>query len=132
MMNRSLTTLLLFALLSGCHAAHDPQFTPGEGAVTGQLLNSEKAPFNLTLAGDDGAKALRIELHSASGTTAVTYPRKEKSRFTFNHVPPGQYELSVYTAVPGKRTIAGSTPVTVDPGKVTPVNVTLTVTPIQG
>ncbi len=134
-MKRYSTPLLVLALLSGCHAAHDvlhPQFAPGEGAITGQLVVGDKDAFDLSQAGDEGAKAMKIELHSVSGVSRTTYPEKSKSRFSFEHVPPGSYEISVYTVVPGKRTIAGSTPVTVDPGKVTPVYVTLTVTPVQG
>lgn len=129
------TLLLLTLLLTGCHSSHDPshpEFTQTEGAVAGQLLNSDKEPFDLTLAGDDGAKAIKIELHSPStGLAAITYPQKEKSRFSFSHVPPGRYEISVYTVVLGKRTIAGSTPVTIDPAKITPANITLTVTAAQ-
>jgi hypothetical protein len=134
-MKRYSTPLLVLALLTGCHAAHDvmhPAFAPGEGAITGQLVDGEKDPFKLSLAGDDGAKAMKIELHSVSGVSRTTYPEKDKSRFSFEHVPPGSYEISVYTVVPGKRTIAGSTPVTVDPGKITPVYITMTVTPVPG
>ena len=129
-----ITPLFALALLAGCHAAHDPlhpDFSPGEGAITGQLVNSEKDPFDLSLAGDDGAKALKVELHSVAGFSKTTIPQKSKSRFSFEHVPPGSYEISVYTVVPGKRTIAGSTPITVDPGKITPITITLTVTPVQ-
>jgi hypothetical protein len=126
---------LLLALAAGCHAGHDPatpEFSPGEGAITGQLINSDKDPFNLSLAGDDGAKALKIELLSPStGVAAVTYPQKEKSRFTFSHISPGRYEISVFAVVTGKRTIAGSAPITVDPGKIAPAIVKLTVSPVQ-
>ena len=134
-MKRIFTPLFTLALLVGCHAPHDvlhPAFATGEGAITGQLVDSEKEPFDLALAGDEGAKALKIELRSVSGVSKSTYPqKKEKSRFSFSHVPPGSYEISVYSVVAGKHTIAGSTPVTVDPGKVTPITITLTVTPVQ-
>ena len=131
--------LLAVALLAGtgCGGSRDaqnrkPEFTGNEGGISGQLLNSDKDPFDLSLAGDDGAKALKIKLESPpAGVASVTFPQKEKSYFVFSHVPPGRYEISVYAVVTGKRTIAGSTPVVVDPGKVTPANVTLTVTPAQ-
>ena len=129
-MKHVFAALLVLAALIGC-ASHAPQFSSNEGAITGQLLNSDKDPFDLSLAGDEGGKSLKIELHNTTGMTAVTFPRKDKSRFTFNHLPPGQYELSVYAVVPGKRSIAGSTPATVDVGRVTPVNITLAVTPAQ-
>jgi hypothetical protein len=130
--------LLAMVLLgvAGCHSSHDsesriPDFGAGEGAISGQLLNADKEAFDLALAGDDGAKGVKIELLSPSaGVASVTFPQKEKSRFVFSHVTPGRYEISVYVIVTGKRTIAGSTPVVVDSGKVTPANVTLAVAPV--
>ncbi|HEY8748170.1 MAG TPA: hypothetical protein VIM11_09365 [Tepidisphaeraceae bacterium] len=129
--------LLALALSAGCHSsgeptARTPEFSLGEGAISGQLLNADKDPFDVSLGGDDGAKAIKIELLSPSaGVAAVTYPQKDKAKFTFSHVPPGRYEISVFAVVASKRTIAGSTQITVDPGKVTPANVKLAVTPVQ-
>ena len=129
-MKRFLIPVVALAVLVGCHAKPDPlhpEFHAGEGAITGQLVDREKEPFDLKLAGDDWAKALKIELRSVSGVSKSTYPVKEKSRFSFAHVPPGSYEISVYTVVPGKRIIAGSSPVTVDPDKIVPVMITVSV-----
>lgn len=88
----------------------------GNGAIKGALVNATNEPFDLALAGDRGGKALTIELiSSGKGVVARTTAEKQKPEFVFNNVPPGSYELSIYTVVPGKRTIAGSQTVTVDP-----------------
>ena len=88
----------------------------GNGAIKGTLVNASNDPFDLSLAGDAGATSLKIELISSSkGVVARTAPSKNKPQFVFDNVPPGSYELSIYTVVPGKRAIAGSQTVTVDP-----------------
>jgi len=125
--------------LSGCNldarADRDkPKMGPGEGAISGSLLAEDKQSFDLSLARDgQGNGNLRIELISpAEGLSAVTFPQERRARFTFNNVKPGSYELSVYCVIPGKRTIAGSLPVTVNAAQATPVKVTLHVTPEEG
>lgn len=102
----------------------------GEGGISGKLVDADQQPFDLTLAGEGGAKELRIELVSPTGgAVAATHPRRDKPEFAFSHIMPGTYELSVYRMVQGKRSIAGSKPVTVDPGQVTPATLQLQVTP---
>lgn len=125
-------SLLSFAVICGC--AHDkgapPTMQKGNGAIKGKLVNNQSEPFDLSLAGDSGAKALKIELISSiSGVIASTTPiAKSKSEFVFDNVPPGRYELSVYTVVPDKRTIAGSQTVTVDPDQPASATLVLQVT----
>jgi hypothetical protein len=125
--------LVLFALALLCGCTHQksaqPTMQKGNGAIKGRLLNNQAEPFDLSLAGDTGAKALKIELISSlSGVFATTTPGPNKSEFVFDNVPPGRYELSVYTVVPDKRTIAGSQTVTVDPDQTASATLTLQVT----
>ena len=81
-----------------------PSTPPAKGRLPGQLINSEKNPFDVSLAGDEADKALKIELRNTSGIMATTFPQKDKSRFSFSHVTPGSYEISVALTIPGKRT----------------------------
>lgn len=124
--------LFLLALLCGCthQKTAEPAMQKGNGAIKGRLVNNQGEPFDLSLAGDSGAKALKIELISSlSGVIASTTPiAQSKSEFVFDNVPPGRYELSVYTVVPDKRTIAGSQTVTVDPDQTASATVVLQVT----
>lgn len=127
-----LLSLFLLTAFCGCSAnrnnAAKPTMGPGEGAISGQLVGPYQDPFDLKQAGDDAPASLRIDLVSpATGISAAAYPRAD-DRFVFSDVKPGQYELHVYWVVPGKRTIAGSLPVTVNPDEVTPVKMPLTVT----
>jgi hypothetical protein len=134
---RAAFALLAVLMLIGCSSGgrppeQKPEFNPGEGAIAGKLVDSNDDPFDVSLAGEEGVKALEIELLSPSrGIAAATFPRKEKSTFVLSHVKPGRYELSVYTVVTGKRTIAGSSQVTVDREKVTSATLRLTVTPLK-
>jgi hypothetical protein len=133
-----LSSLIAFScwITAGC-AAHKPAEEPkpvmsaGEGAIAGTLLNADGDPFDLSLAGDGGAPPLEIKLINPDrAVVATASPRSSKkagSTFLFNHVKPGAYELSVYRTVLGKRTIAGSEPVTVDAGQATPVKLTMQV-----
>ena len=101
----------------------------GEGAIAGKLVTAAGDAFNPALASESGPGAIDIQLISpdhAVVATAATW--KGKPQFVFDHVKPGTYELAVYRSILGKRTIAGSEPVTVDAGQVTPVTVTLQVT----
>lgn len=135
-------TLLGFVLVSmfilplGC-ASHKPDtaeqppaFSATDGAISGKLVNGEGDPFDLAQSQDpSGAEKLRIELISPdSAVVATTTPVSGKPQFKFAHVKPGTYELSVYRSVPGQRIIAGSEPVTVDAGQITPVTLTVQVT----
>jgi hypothetical protein len=127
---------LAILVLVGCSANHPPdpkpEFDPGEGAISGKLVDSYSDPFDVSQAGDAGAKALQIELMSPSrGIAAATFPDKDKSTFVFSHIKPGRYELEVYSIVAGKRTIAGSLQVTVNPEQVTQASLPLTVTPLK-
>jgi hypothetical protein len=126
--------LLVMVLLVGCGSNRPPepkpQFDPGEGAITGKLVDAYDDPFDVSLAGE--AKSLEIELISPSrGIAAATFPDKDKSTFVLSHIKPGRYELSVYCVVAGKRTIAGSTQITVNPEQVTDAKVPITVTPVK-
>jgi hypothetical protein len=120
---------------SGCGSGHQPEdkpkFDTGEGAISGKLTDPLDNPFDLSQAGEGGAKTLQIELFSPARGAETTTPRKDKPTFVFSHVKPGRYEISIYAVVTGKRTIAGSTQATVNPGQVTPVSLPLTVTPIK-
>jgi hypothetical protein len=123
-------------ILIGCGSNHPPapkpEFDPGEGAISGKLVDSDDEPFDVSLAGDSGAKGIEIELLSPSrGIAAATFPDKEKATFILSHIKPGRYELSVYSVVTGKRTIAGSAQVTVNPEQVTPATLPLAVTPLK-
>ena len=127
--------LLAAIALSGC--SHDtpadlkPKFDAGEGAISGEIIGTDKDPFDLELAG--GKKQLKIELLSpVSGVAATTYPVDKKAHFVFNHVPPGRYEITAFATVSGKRSVAGNLTVTVDPGQVFPAKLMLTVTPFDG
>lgn len=128
------TCFVLFslALLCGCtqQKSTEPTMQKGNGAIKGRLVNNQGDPFDLSLAGDSGSKALKIELISSlSGVVATTTPlTRSKSEFVFDNLPPGRYELSVYTVVPDKRTIAGSQTVTVDPNQTASATLTLQVT----
>src|SRR5690349_15469810 len=127
-----LSTLVALScsLSTGCasHRPADelakPAMSPGEGAITGTLLDADGDPFDLSLAGDNGSPPLEIKLinpdRAVVATTSPRSTKNDKSKFLFNHVKPGTYELSVYRIVLGKRTIAGSEPVTVDAGQVAP------------
>jgi hypothetical protein len=98
----------------------------GEGAITGKLENAGGDRFDLSLAGPE---PLQIQLLNPNhGVVDTTTPLPGKPRFIFDHVKPGSYELAAYRAVRGQRTIAGSEPVTVDAGQITPVTLTLQVT----
>jgi len=100
----------------------------GNGAIKGKLVDSMGETFDLALAGEGGAKALKIQLiSSTSGVVATTTPTLRKSEFVFNNVSPGRYELTVYDMVPDKRTVAGSQTVTVDPDQTTSATITLQV-----
>lgn len=115
--------------VSGCGGRADPtpKFAPGEGAISGTLVTTDGRAYELS-----PSDTMEIELLSpASGVAATARPFGKESRFVFSHVPPGRYELSVYQVVIGKRTIAGSLPVVVNPAQVTPAQVTLTVTPVN-
>ena len=118
------------ALVSGCqsaaHPADKPTMSAGEGGIAGKLVGTDQEPFDLSQAGDRKGKDLKIELISpASGVAAVVYPSDSDAKFAISHLHPGTYELQVYTLVPGKRTIAGSLPVTVNPGQITSVTLPL-------
>jgi hypothetical protein len=125
---------LILGVATGCAhdgAADKPAMNAGEGGIAGKLVDAEQRPFDLMQAGEGGAKELRIELVSPTGGAVdATHPRKSTPDFVFNHVTPGTYELSVYRMVQGKRSIAGSKPVTVDPGQITSVTLQLQVTPV--
>lgn len=111
-------------------ADQPPVFSAIDGAITGKLVNGDGDPFDLGLSQDpSGPEKLRIELISPdSAVVASATPDGGKPQFKFSHVKPGTYELSVYRSVPGQRNIAGSEPVTVDAGRITPVKLTLQVT----
>jgi hypothetical protein len=122
---------LVSCCIGGC-ATHTPDKDPtpvmnaDEGAITGKLESAGGDRFDLSLAGID---PLQIQLLNPDhGVVATTAPLQGKPRFIFDHVKPGTYELSVYGAVRGQRTIAGSEPVTVDAGQITPATLTLQVT----
>lgn len=128
--------LSICGMLAGC-ASHKPSeadkpptFSATDGAISGKLVNGDGDPFDLGLSRDpSGPEKLRIELISPdSAVVASATPVDGKPQFKFSHVKPGTYELSVYRSVPGQRNIAGSEPVTVDAGQITPVKVTLQVT----
>lgn len=125
--------LALAALLLAAGCAHskppEPKMQPGTGAISGKLVGTNQDPFDLKLAGDGGARDLRIDLVSpSSGVVAAAYPQPDNPVFVFSNVKPGSYELSVYRNIPGKRTIAGSQAVTVDADQIAPVTLTLQVT----
>jgi len=130
-----LATVTFAALFIGC-ASHrndvqKPTMGAGDGAIDGQLVDAVGDPFDLTQAGEGGTKSLRIDLRSPeNGNVAAAYPKTKESRFVFSNIKPGAYEISVYWVVPGKRTIAGSLPVSVNADQVTPVKLPLTVTPL--
>jgi hypothetical protein len=114
----------------GCtHGApQKPTMQQGNGAINGKLLDAAGEPFDLSLAGDGGAKALRIELiSSTTGVVAATTPGPRKPEFVFNNISPGRYELSVYDVVPDKRTVAGSQTITVNPDQTVAATITLQV-----
>ena len=116
-------------LAASCANEQHPKMQSGNGAISGKLIGENKDPFDLGLAGDQ-PKALAVILSSpAQGTVAKSYPHGGKPEFAFDNVAPGEYELSVYALVPGKRSIAGSQPVTVNADQATPVTMTLHVTP---
>jgi hypothetical protein len=129
-----LCSLAVF-LQAGCGSNHSPEakpkFDPGEGAISGKLTDPLDNPFDLSQAGDGGAKSIQIELFSPARGAETTTPQKDKPNFVFSHIKPGRYEISVYAVVTGKRTIAGSAQATVNPGQVTPISLPLTVTPIK-
>ena len=115
---------------AGCthDAPQKPTMQQGNGAIKGKLLNVAGEPFDLSLAGDGGAKALRIELiSSTAGVVAATTPGPRKPEFVFSNIAPGRYELSVYDVVPDKGTVAGSQTVTVNPDQTVAAMVTLQV-----
>lgn len=122
----------LLALI-GCSHASAPRTGPETGAISGKLVGTEQAPFDLSLAGPDAGHNLRIDLvDQSSGVVASTNPTTGRPEFIFSNVKPGSYELTVYANVPGKRSIAGSQPVTVNPGEVTTITLVLQVTPAEG
>ena len=121
---------LAVCALVGC--THDspskPTMQQGNGAIKGKLVDGTGEPFDVSLAGDAGAKALQIQLiSSTAGVVATTTPGLRKGEFVFNNVPPGRYELTVYDVVPDKRTVAGNQTVTVDPDQTTSATMTLQV-----
>ena len=125
-------SLGLFFLLCGCGAAHPteapkPPMGAGEGAIEGRLCNADGLPFDLKLATPAGSLQIHL-INPDRAVVATVSPQPDKPRFIFDHVKPGTYELSVYLDVRGKRTIAGSEPVTVDAGQITPATLTLQVT----
>ena len=98
----------------------------GEGAITGKLESTGGDRFDLSLAGPE---PLQIQLMNPNhGVVDTTTPLQGKPRFIFDHVKPGTYELAVYRAIPGQRSIAGSEPVTVNTGQIMPATLTLQVT----
>lgn len=107
-----------------------PAVSATDGGISGKLVNAEGDAFDTSLAKDPGgAGSLRIDLISPDrAVVSSATPVNGKPQFRFEHVRPGKYELSVYREVRGQRTIAGSEPVTVDAGQVTPVTITLQVT----
>jgi len=119
----------MMTLVVGCsHERATPTMSPGTGAISGQLQDTNERPFDLDQAGPGGS-ALRIDLISGGGgVIATTRPLKDQPAFVFNNVPPGQYELSAYANVPGERTIAANQPVTVDAGEIANVKLQLEVT----
>jgi len=128
--SRLVVALMSLGLAGGCTPKAPPEsvphFNPGEGAISGELLDADHQPFDLELAG--GAKNLEIELLSpVLGVAGTTHPYDAKSHFVFSHLAPGKYELNAHVTVTGKREIDVNGPVTVDPDKVTPVKLTLTV-----
>lgn len=115
----------------GCahKGAEKPAMRAGTGGIDGKLVDKSGEPFDVSLAGEGGATSLRIELiSSGSGVVATTAPATQEPHFEFSNVAPGRYELNVYRVVPGKRTIAGSQTVSVDPGQTAFVSITLEVT----
>lgn len=134
----ALAALALVALI-GCSHASEPKAGPGTGTISGKLVGTDQAPFDLSLAGPGAGRDLRIDLvDQSSGVVASTYPKVQhseltwRSEFVFSDVKPGSYELTAYANVPGKRSVAGSQPVTVNPGEVTPITLVLQVTPAEG
>ena len=133
---RTLSSVIVQASLCGligCASKKLPEPKPvmslGEGAISGKLVTAAGDAFDLAAAKDAGKGSLEIQLISPDhAVVATTSPWVGKPQFLFNHVKPGAYELSIYRSILGKRTIAGSEPVTVDAGQVTPVTVTLQVT----
>jgi hypothetical protein len=127
--------LLAAFALTGCGSDsppedRKPEFSTGEGAISGDVIGADHEPFDLELAG--GQKAMKIELLSPEqGVAAVTYPVDKKAHFAFSHIPPGRYELTVFITITGKRSIAGNMPVVVDAEKITPATLMLTVTDIS-
>lgn len=121
------------AWLAGCAHPKPPEepkpvMSAGEGAITGKLVNADGDPFDMSLANEGTAAPLQIKLISPDHAVAATVlPWMGKPQFTFDHVKPGTYELSAYRAAPGKRAVAGSEPVTVDAGQVTPTTLTVVV-----
>ena len=98
----------------------------GEGAIAGKLESAAGDRFDLSLAGPE---PLQIQLMNPNhGVVDTTAPLQGKPRFIFDHVKPGSYELAVYRTLRGQRSIAGSEPITVDSGQITPATLTLQVT----
>ena len=129
-----------FALVAliGCSHVSEPKAGPDTGTISGKLVTTDQAPFDLSLAGPGAGRDLKIDLvDQSSGVVASTYPKAQhselpwRSEFVFSNIKPGTYELTAYANVPGKRSIAGSQPVTVNPGEVTPITLVLQVTPVQ-
>lgn len=124
-----LTFLLVTAVVGCTHdALSKPTMQQGNGAIKGKLVDGTGEPFDVSLAGDGGAKTLQIQLiSSTAGVVATTTPGLRKPEFVFNNVPPGRYELTVYDIVRDQRTVAGNQTVTVDPGQTTSATMTLQV-----
>ena len=127
--------LVLLSITSGCTPKPSPDDKPamsaGTGAIEGKLVSADHDAFDLSKIDPDSPSPppLKIELISPSrGVVATTTPREDKPNFRFENVRPGTYELSVYRVVPGKRTIAGSVPLTVNAEEVSPVTLVLQVT----
>ena len=124
--------LVLVMFVTGCPprtpSDEKPVMQAGTGAIEGKLVAADEAPFDLALAADDSSGPLRVELLSpARGVVATANTHRNKPEFSFSNVRPGTYELVVYRAIAGKRTIAGSQTVTVNPGETAPATLMLQV-----
>ena len=126
--------MMLLLVAGGCAhhqaAGNTAKMAPGTGAITGEFIGPDGEPFDASLLDDGASRLLTVKLHDNAGAITETEAHADQQpAFVFNNVSPGAYELSVYKVVRGKRTIAGSAPVSIDAGQVSPVRLTLQVTP---